>query len=85
MPAVKSPDESSDELEQADTVDGMRSPEATVRNGGHWSESPDKEARRMPAMAAAKAMDAVMRREQTPTYEEPRGTVWIGAGEFPAP
>jgi hypothetical protein len=79
MPAVKSPEnDSSDELE-ADTVDVVRSPQLAVRNGGHWSESPELHNRRAPPPAGAP------RHDRAPACTEPQGTVWVGAGEFPAP
>ncbi len=64
-------DEGPDALDDADTVDAMRPPETAVRNGGRWSESP-QQARR----AVGPGQQAC---------SEPRGTVWIGEGDFPAP
>jgi hypothetical protein len=64
-----SDDDDDDDQDAADTVDAMRAPEVAVRNGGRWSEAPGPPRAAGPGQACS----------------EPRGTVWIGAGEFPAP
>ncbi len=64
-------------LDDADTVDAMRPPETAVRNGGRWSESPGQPPRPAPHAGRAAGVGQACC--------EPRGTVWIGGGDFPAP
>ncbi len=81
-PAVRhsTDDEGPDALDDADTVDAMRPPETAVRNGGRWSESPEQMRSAAPHDGRA-AQHAVGQQ----ACSEPRGTVWIGGGDFPAP
>ncbi len=68
-------------LDDADAVDAARPPETAVRNGGRWSESPAQP----PGPAPHDGRPAQRAAGVQQACSEPRGTVWIGGGDFPAP